>query len=308
MYRQFYMCVAKQRTYLVWLAVMGAVLLAFPLQCASAQDCNDENCPAGCCGDTCCEESETCCDGSCCATSCCGTTCLAAGQDCCNGQPYYTATKGCCNGQTYTRATHCCVGNQVVPKCGTNCCTSTELCCGDTECYDPETHGCCNGVKYNKATQCCYEGEVQSKVDTDDDEEADCCVLPDADYDELTACPGTKTQDPEYDPDAPENVNGCTAVPDNPCGNDDTSFHDACDAHDTAWNTCGTDKAAADQQFFWDMQEICWNSENPDCNDPDYTCEDYAQAYVDGVSGFVGGWIYENTQVAACVCCVTEDE
>ncbi len=164
MYRQFCRCVVKHRTYFAWLAVMAAVLLASPVQLALAQDCNDENCPAGCCGDTCCEESETCCNGSCCATTCCGTTCLSTGQSCCNGQPYSTATQGCCNGQIYTLATHCCVEGQVEAKCGTNCCTSSESCCGNTTCYDPATQGCCNGVVYSLATHACCDGVVYNKT------------------------------------------------------------------------------------------------------------------------------------------------
>ncbi len=378
MNRQFYEYADKHCMYFLSFAIVAAVLLVVPLQPALAQDCNEENCPAGCCGDTCCEESETCCDGSCCATTCCGTTCLSTGQACCNGQPYSTATQGCCNGQIYTLATHCCVEGQVEAKCGANCCTSSESCCGDTTCYDPATQGCCNGVVYtlathaccegvvynktthaccnsivynktthaccdgvvynktthaccdtvvyNKSTHCCADSVVHSKIDTDDDGTGDCCSLPLDDLSSVESCSGTTgtlTQNPDYVP--AEEAGGCTAPPpwgNDPCGLGDTSFFDACHAHDIAWCTCGGDRAAADDAFLNGddendgMLDICNDAASKDCDGDgdedgeglfDGDCDWWAEFYHGVVTGELGDDVYEDTQLDACLCCVDED-
>lgn len=212
------------------------------------------------------------CNPETCEGVCCNGSCLGEGQDCCNGQAYSTTTQGCCNGQVYTLA----------------------------------THGCCNGVIFAKASECCYQGVVRSKVDTNGDGTADCCVLPVTSWAELAACPGTKKQPSSYTPTS----NGCTWSPDNPCGLSNTSFVNCCNAHDIGYGTCNSNKGTVDTTFRNCMNAVCNAAGTPPgstvwCQYYMGTCHGYASTYYTVVSSTDS--YYQAAQVAACVCCVTED-
>ena len=103
------------------------------------------------------------------------------------------------------------------------------------------------------------------------------------------------------DPDHTPTPNGCgpeggPSVPDNPTGCEDTSFLDACNAHDTCYGTCGNSRAGCDSNFLDDMLEVCMGSS---CA---YACSQAAYAYYGAVNNW-GPSAWESAQVSACSCC-----
>lgn len=103
------------------------------------------------------------------------------------------------------------------------------------------------------------------------------------------------------DPDYTPSPNGCGSaggppVPDNPTGCSDTSFLDACNAHDTCYGTCGNNKDICDSGFLDAMLAVCMESS---CA---YACSEAAYGYYDAVHNY-GSSAYESAQVEACACC-----
>jgi hypothetical protein len=90
---------------------------------------------------------------------------------------------------------------------------------------------------------------------------------------------------------------------DNPTGCADTSFYEACAAHDRCYQDCGNNKESCDSDLLGDgasdpptgMLGVCVMSS---CA---YRCSELAYAYYYGVSGY-GDTAWQEDKVKACDC------
>jgi hypothetical protein len=280
--------------------------------------CNQENghvCPVGtfCCGSNCCTApSYYCCDQKACFDA-------EAGEHCC----YYGTGKYCDNGIDCC-SNDCCSAEK--PKCcdGITCynpnnekccdtsngkvCNADESCCGayNTTCYDPATYQCCEHEPYH------FMDHVVCKKSCCDNWDCEWCQIFEVgynqfiyecatclhkadDYEELIECSNV-VDDPDHTPTA----NGCgpenLPVDDNPTGCQDTSFLDACNAHDLCYGYCGSDRYSCDDAFWNAMKAVC---EESTCA---LECFNHANEYY-GVVHNWGEGSWENAQVESCVCC-----
>ncbi len=217
-------------------------------------------------GHYCCDSGEECCKGDCCdpddCKSCIGGSCVM-----CNGDP----DMSCCDGECFNFYTHMC--------CGGNICR--QPCCDDWDCKH------------------CVEGTCLP------------CLSKPSDYEELMECSGTIVDDPDTEPE----TNGCS-VPyficylfqincNNPaeeeCG-EASSFLEACDAHDTCYQTCGSDRiGSCDASFSSNLWLVC----NPLSGQCRVDCLWWRDKYVGAVLLF-GEGAWEDDQVNACACCDCE--
>ena len=120
------------------------------------------------------------------------------------------------------------------------------------------------------------------------------CLEKASNYEELMACSNV-VPDPDWIP----SPNGCSSPlpnPDNPTGCSDTSFLEACNAHDVCYQTCNSNKDNCDNAFLDEMLEICMGSS---CAP---RCSEFAIIYYGAVHNY-GDSAYQNDQVAACACC-----
>lgn len=124
-------------------------------------------------------------------------------------------------------------------------------------------------------------------------------------------CSGTIVDDPDTEPE----TNGCS-VPyficylfqincNNPaeeeCG-EASSFLEACDAHDTCYQTCGSDRVeSCDASFSWNLWVVC-NPLSGQCRED---CLWWRDKYVGAV--LLAGLVpWKNNQVNAGACCNCE--
>ena len=147
------------------------------------------------------------------------------------------------------------------------CCA--ELCCSPPGCDSWDDH------------QYCDSGTCES------------CLRKASTYAELQQC--NKVDDPATEPQP----NGCSWSPDNPAGCGTTSFDNACDAHDTCYQTCGSDKGGCDNAFLNALTAVCAGVPPGYCYD---ACIFWASWYVWAVEEY-GDGAYEADQVMACACC-----
>lgn len=233
--------------------------------CGSGSCCGGDCCYNECCNDVCCGEDQECCGGECCdPDDCCGDDCCGGNETCCGDE--------CCNNYSGL----CCEGTN-----GTECCewTIDEVCC------DGE---CCNG-------SCCDSLDCEHCVS------GDCkpCLEKASDYEELTGCSGTIVPDPDWTPQP----NGCSSpLGDNPayyaCG-EASSFLDACNDHDTCYQTCNSSRVlGCDANFSSALGAVC-EPLSGDCKD---TCNFWADNYAGAVINW-GQGAWESGQVNACACC-----
>jgi len=287
-----------------------------------------------------CPDPENPCNGVCCNDVCCEGQCLTKsdGSKICCPSGQVLCNDVCCNGQCLTKSDGsqiCCPAGQML--CNDACCAGP-VCCNNETCgfncsttpggpnntckVCPDTTGAPNklckmcadvgGTPNQECYQCdfdndgnndaCYNCRTSAGapfnncgIDTDGNGTRDCCMRYVANYAALQACPMVKPN-PYYTP----TPNGCTDVPNNPCGLPGTSFLACCNAHDVAYGTCNTTKAAADLAFYACMTGVC-GAANPACGWLT-SCQDYADSYYAGVY-WAGGSFYEDAQYNACYCC-----
>jgi hypothetical protein len=233
-----------------------------------------------------------------------GSTCYSRATEVCCGDG---RGKKCPYTDTYHHYEHpqlyCCIGSE-----STTCYDyQTEQCCPGTKNGDkcPNTKNCC--VKPDGTANCCdpaacedcnwTTGVCESRCpDCQTCDGAGNCR--DCDPNHCETCIDGKCVVCGGDPTATCRdghcccaANGCGAcggpsIPDNPTGCSDTSFLDACNAHDTCYATCDNDlnhKTVCDNAFFITMLNVCDGS-NPACTT---LCIIAANAYFNGV--FWGG-------------------
>jgi hypothetical protein len=82
------------------------------------------------------------------------------------------------------------------------------------------------------------------------------------------------------------------------CG-EASSFLEACDAHDTCYQTCGSSRISECESVFSNALAVVCAPFSGDCAKD---CDDWADAYA-GAVGLYGQGAWENAQVAACACC-----
>ena len=157
-----------------------------------------------------------------CQPACTGCkSCNGSCSNCVDDQAKCTGCNKCQNGN--------CVSDN--SKCNSaNCETCVN---GQCKVCDPAPLNCCN----SSSCRHCVTGQCQP------------CLRKAASYAELQQCSHV-VDDPSTSP----SPNGCgpeggPAVPDNPTGCDDTSFLDACNAHDICYGTCGNSKDSCDSVF-----------------------------------------------------------
>lgn len=107
------------------------------------------------------------------------------------------------------------------------------------------------------------------------------------------------------DPATSPNPNGCsTPTGNNPawaaCGSS-SSFLEACNTHDTRYQTCGYSKFSADYEFSQNLAAVC----QPFSGDCEESCDDWADYYAGAVT-LVGINYWKDGQVGACACCNCE--
>jgi len=126
------------------------------------------------------------------------------------------------------------------------------------------------------------------------------CLYKASDYEELEEC-----SDIVDDPDTSPVPNGCSVPPiicyllpdcNNPTGGADTSFLNACNGHDTCYQTCNSSQGSCDNDFLDAMIDVCTGSI---CAVP---CFAYAEAYYGAVHNY-GEPYWQEDQVDACACC-----
>ena len=303
-------------------------------ECGGGTCCNGSCCSNACCDNVCCDAGVTCCDGGggCCSNACCNDVCCGAGVTCCDGGGD-CCTNICCNDVCCGAGVTCCDGggdcctnvccNDVCCGAGKICCNGTccdsEDCCGDECCKASET--CCNGECCNNYsgiccddTKCCdwtigevccdgkcCEPECCDSWDCEHCVGGSCepCLEKPSDYEELTECSGTIVFDPDWTP----NPNGCSSpFGDNPAGGlcgETSSFLNACNAHDTCYQTCGSSRISeCDAQFSSDLAAVC----EPFSGDCEYLCDYWAENYAGAVILW-GEAAWEDGQVNSCACC-----
>jgi hypothetical protein len=161
--------------------------------------------------------------------------------------------------------------------CGGN---DNKVCCdGGRACYNPVTQGCCNNQPYDKTTQKCCPGLFGMDFICDINNiccDVTCCNPKICelctDYMGLRICT-VCDNDPTlkcYNGHCCCAPNGCgpcsgvPSVPNNPAGCSDTSFLDACNAHDDCYGECHNhnmdDKNICDANFLQAMQLKCLGS------------------------------------------------
>ena len=85
------------------------------------------------------------------------------------------------------------------------------------------------------------------------------------------------------------------------CG-EASSFLEACDAHDTCYQTCGSDRiGSCDASFSWNLWVVC----NPLSGQCRVDCLWWRDQYVGAVL-LLGEVPWKNNQVNACACCNCE--
>jgi hypothetical protein len=98
--------------------------------------------------------------------------------------------------------------------------------------------------------------------------------------------------------------NGCSSpLPnaDNPAGyvcGEASSFLNACNAHDTCYQTCNSNKTECDGSFDWNLWNVC----NPLSGECRAACDYWKTIYVGAVVNW-GQPSWEGDQVNACACC-----
>ena len=91
--------------------------------------------------------------------------------------------------------------------------------------------------------------------------------------------------------------------PDNPCGDSNTGFRDACNVHDGQYAACAFSKTAADSAFRANLESICATAQM-DCSATGKTCYSLAKAYADAVSTADEAQnAFDSAKIAHCVCC-----
>ncbi len=273
------------------------VVLMVLLACGMAEACWNPPPPCGECE----IRVNGVCQSTCSAASC--ETCINGVCQECNGDPY----KACCHGSCCSITEHCCNDGHCCPSskfcCGANCCNAGESCCDGKTCYDPYVKQCCgygNGKTCNNDQTCCQDTCCErsccdSWFACEYCQSGGCepCLRKVSSYAELLEC--TRVPDPAWTP----MPNGCSWSPEDPAGCGTTSFHNACDAHDTCYQTCGSNKGSCDNAFLNNLTAVCTGVPPGECRDD---CIDWAAWYVYFVETF-GDGAYEADQVAACACC-----
>ena len=167
-------------------------------------------------------------------------------------------------------------------------------CCDNVTCYDSYDEQCCSygdGTTCNKS--CCDNWDCEY---CDGSGCLPCLTKPNS-WEELNNCSGYVVDDPNWIYD----IDGCsTPTGDNPswpCA--DTSFYNACAAHDECYQTCGSNKATCDSQFDAMMDSDGCAGTNPVC----WTiCQGWRTIYRVAVE-LVGTGAYRQRQVDSCACC-----
>jgi hypothetical protein len=272
--------------------------------CSSGQSCCNDS-PEGicygngwqCCGDGhLCPAEDICCNGGCCYTSqcmeckdgSCQSKCDPNDCEICDEQGSCIST---CDSSVCQKT---CINGSCQP-CGGDldmvcCLDGTETCCnwviGET---------CCNG-------DCCEQSCCNSfDCEYCDGESCQPCLRKVGTYAELQMCSYVVD-----DPDTEPSPNGCSnpvsSNPDNPAGyvcGEASSFLNACNAHDTCYQTCGSNKIEeCDAVFDWNLWTVC-NPLSGECRD---ACLDKKSLYVGFVLTMGEAWWREG-QVGACACC-----
>lgn len=211
----------------------------------------------------------------------------------CTGECHNGCSGGSCvNDDTKCNATNCeeCVNGSCESKC------------------DPSTESCCDGTCFNFYTHMCCGGNICRQPGCDDWDcthcvEGEClpCLSKPSDYEELMECSGTIVNDPDWTPQP----NGCSSpLGNNPayyeCG-EASSFLDACNDHDTCYQTCGSNRTSCDDTFDWNLYLVC-QPFSGDCED---ACDYWRDIYVAFVRS-MGQPHWEADQVLACACCDCE--
>jgi hypothetical protein len=101
------------------------------------------------------------------------------------------------------------------------------------------------------------------------------------------------------DPDTEPQPNGCSWSPEDPAGCGTTSFTASCNAHDTCYQTCNSNKDSCDNDFLNNLMAVCTSHPPGECRDD---CIFWASWYVWAVEEY-GDGAYEDDQVGACACC-----
>ncbi len=272
--------------------------------------CVIKKCSKDCCNGTCYDQLTDCkgCDdgvhlGTACEPNwhCCGYGyCGPDGWECCADHDNYCNPKWC---QT-------CDGNG---NCVSTCDTNQE-CCNGT-CYDPVTKGCCNGEIYDKSTQQCCPGLFNINFVCDSNKT--CCDTTCCDPKKCETCYNYNglhlcivcNNDPTlkcYNGHcccAPNGCGPCSGVPsvsNNPAGCSDTSFLDACSAHDDCYGECHNyntdDKDNCDNNFLQAMLNICLASSSPSCR---IACMLSAETYYEAVHSR-GQGAFDASQACSC--------
>jgi hypothetical protein len=258
------------------------------VSCECEPDCQPGEC---CYGDTCvtsCPYGGCCNEGACVTTcpygDCCNGTCCSAGEECCGGE--------CCDPDDCCDDQECCDASETC--CNGECCNNySGICCDGQECCD-WTIGevCCDGKCCD--ADCCDSWDCEHCVSGT----CEPCLEKASDYEELMQCSGAIVDDPDWTPQP----NGCSSPSGNnpawyACG-EASSFLNACNAHDTCYQTCGSSKYNCDEQFSQNLAAVCAPFSG-DCED---ACDWWAETYV----GAVVNWglpYWKDGQVNACACC-----
>jgi hypothetical protein len=191
-----------------------------------------------------------------------------------------------------TAAQRCCEGPTPADD---QCCGLDKICCGsDGACHsrDPNMACCGNKELYSTDSRECCGGKVIDKCSPDKCESCDskggCQVC---NGDPNLACHNGRCCC------VPNGCGPCgdNTVPDNPTACADTSFFNACFAHDNCYRGCGNDKISCDTIFLTTMLEVCTKS-NPFCSS---LCITSASIYYDVVL-FGGGSAFDTAQSCWC--------
>jgi len=169
--------------------------------------------------------------------------------------------KGNCKSKCDPNNCQSCVDGQCKSTCDPNLC---QECDGHGHCKDRCDPNACESCVFGECSVCADDPELTCI-------NGNCCCAPNG----CGACDGTQYSD-------------------NPTGCDGTSFLDACNAHDSCYGTCGSNKNDCDDTFRYAMEiTVCAASS---CK---VSCVINAETYYYAVASG-GGGAYQDAQNCSC--------